>query len=172
MYVCMHVCVCIYLSIYLSVYVSICLSICLSVYVCMYVSFFLCMYVCMHVCMYVSLSLSIYIYIYIYMYISSAGARRGHPLLSLRRKEARPFVTRSEERVLAFTRYSFVDSGIAHKSLLILALNPSSIAPLCMLQSTLGNIRIPPEPTCFAIQHTILVLVLTIACKGQSAYRV
>jgi len=51
---------------------------------------------------------------------------------------------------LTFTRYSFVGLGIVLKSILFLALDTSFIAPLCMLQSILGNIWFtPPEPPVF-----------------------
>ena len=46
----------------------------------------------------------------------------------------------------ASTRDSFVDSGTVHELVLFMALGTPLFAPLCMVQSRLGNIWFPPEP--------------------------
>jgi len=81
-------------------------------------------------------------------------------------------VGRQQARLgLAYTRYSFVDSGSVHESILVLALNLSSLPPFVMFSRYWAIYGFPPSPL-FAIQHTQLVLVLPISCKGQGWVRV
>ena len=58
---------------------------------------------------------------------------------------------------LAFTRDSFLYSGIVHWSILFLAFNTSFITtpPRCCLQSISRNYGFPPPP-CFAIHHNYI----------------
>jgi len=57
--------------------------------------------------------------------------------------------------VLAFTRDSFVESGIVHYSILLLALDTTFLAPLSISQSILGSTWFPPKPPVlpFSIQY-------------------
>jgi len=56
---------------------------------------------------------------------------------------------------LAYTRYSFVVSGIVHQSILLLALGTTSIAPLCIMQSILGGMVFLPSPLFRHSTHNI-----------------
>jgi len=69
-------------------------------------------------------------------------------------------------RGLAFTRGSFVYSGIVHWSKSFLAFNTSFIArPPLYFAVHIALCMVPPRPPCFAIQPTILVMA--ISCKSQ-----
>ena len=61
--------------------------------------------------------------------------------------------------VLAFTRNSFVDSGIVHQSILFLALDTSFTAPPLYFAIDIEQYMGSPQAPCVAIQHAILILV-------------
>jgi len=75
--------------------------------------------------------------------------------------------------VLAFTIYSFFNSGIVHWSILFVACITSFIAPpppSLYFAINIAQYMVPPLPPCCTIQHAILTMEYRVKAKVRLTY--